>query len=130
MTKTKQEIFDFFDGVISKSAIRNIDGEFMVVGHKCQIALEEDDLIDVWIHNTKDISAGLGAWAVRNRLNLFISESTDTLVELNGEGYARGRVKDIILNNTSALGIKKKRNYSQKALEEKRLRMKKLRSTQ
>lgn len=68
----------------------------MVVGHTCQIALEDDGMLDVWICNPKDVSVGLGTEAVRNRLSPFQSCGSATVCELTGEGYARGRVEVLV----------------------------------
>ncbi len=103
---------EVFGKNVSSSAFKLIDGELNIIGKWCRITLEDNGVFDVWICNTKDISAGLGTRAVRNRLLPFQDRTGTKVVELTGEGYARVRRKEIILENLPLLGIKKKRRIS------------------
>jgi hypothetical protein len=51
---------EVFGKNVSSSAFKLIDGELNIIGKWCRITLEDNGVFDVWICNTKDISAGLG----------------------------------------------------------------------
>ncbi len=121
---TKNELFDAFDQKISKKAIVSRGGEFVIQGRFCVIAFEEPDLWDIWVCNPDDLSSGLTQRKVSGIIaTLQKSEGWGVFRELTGEADVRVRDKQLILNNLSVLGIKKKQEYSPETLEKMRIRM-------
>jgi len=123
-TPTKAAIYDFFDKKISKTAIREWDDQYCVIGKTCIINLEPNGIIDVWICNPKNMYAGLGQKAVRNRLQAFAGYTTSAVSELDGEAWIKTGDKQLILRNLKLLGIRKQAEYSPIALDAMKTRMK------
>ena len=90
-TPPREAIYQFFDTRISKSAIKEWDDQNCVIGKYCIVNLEPDDIIDVWLCNPKDMYAGLGQRAVRNRLQAFSGYSTSAVSELDGEAWVQDK---------------------------------------
>ena len=124
----KSALYEYFNQKIAKSAIQNIDDDWLVVGKYCRVGLDEDGQIDVWICNHKDIPAGLGTRKVKNILSSLNLTVKTPFMELNGEAWMKTRNKDLILRNLKLLGIRAKRQLSPEALEILRERMKTMRS--
>jgi hypothetical protein len=101
-----------FGNDVSSSAFKSIDGELNIVGKWCRIALEDNGVFDVWICNTADLNSGLVQKKVRNIVSRLNSQARSPFHELNGEAWGKVRGKEIILENLSVLGIKKKRRIS------------------
>ncbi len=108
----KSELYSFFDGQISRSAIRQRYDEWVIQGKYCIIAVE-DNLIDIWLCNPQNISQGLGTRSIKNRLDALKSPSTTLVRELTGEGIVRTRCKQDVLTNLKLLGIRKARRVSE-----------------
>ena len=111
---TKQEIFDAFDGKLSRKNITKVDGEWRLHGKDVEIEYLGDGLWDVYVCNRKDMYSGLGQRRVRNVLRLF-SPTPASVTELTGEGFVQGRLEDIkpvILEHRAFLGIRKKREVT------------------
>ena len=107
---SKQEIFGAFDQKISKSSIVKRDGEYVIQGKFCVIALEAPDLWNIWICNPDDLYSGLGTKKVHNICAVLKkSHSTSAYTELTGEAYMIVRGTELILKNRLVLGIPKKR---------------------
>ena len=103
----KQELYDYFDGQISKTCIHIADdGEAVVRGKYATIAVEEDGNIDVWICNNKDLPKGLGQKAVNNRVQA-IPECRKWRI-LDVEAWGKVTDKGVIQRNLKLLGIRKK----------------------
>ncbi len=117
----KQQLFDYFDQKISKTAINNIDGDWLVTGKFCRIGIDEDGQVDLWICNHRDITKGLGTRKLRNILSTIKSLTTAKIHELNGEAWVKLSDKSVVLLSLPLLGIRKKKVISQKHLN--RLRM-------
>ena len=112
MNFTKTEIFNFFEQKISKTAIKQCDDEWRVVGKWCYVALMENGWIDVWICNPKDLTNGLGQRKVNNidsRLNPSMYERVE---RANGENWYQTRDKNFVLLNLGIFGIRKKKQMS------------------
>ena len=108
----RDEIYNFFDQNISKKAIQNIDDEWQVVGKWCRIAIEENDVIDIWLCNPIDIATGLGTRKLRTLILALNSTVEGEFRELTGEAYTKTSLKDSNLLNLNLLGIRKKRIIS------------------
>lgn len=119
----KTELYEFFDKKISMKAIEWVDYEFMVVGKTARISVDKTGEIDLFICNHKDMSAGLGARALTNRLQAVQSQINRSVTELNGEAYIKTRDKDVVLRNMRMFGIRKKVEFSAESLENKRKAM-------
>ena len=105
----KQDIFDAFKGQISKIAIVNRDGEFVLQGKFCVVSPIEDRW-DIWLCKPKDIAAGLSARKLQSlirRLDLASLEGGFT--ELDGEAWFRVFSTDFVLQNLPVLGIRRKK---------------------
>ena len=113
---TKQEIFDAFSGAISKTAIVDLDGEYVIRGRWCIIA-NEGDLWDIWLCNPKDIVNGLGARKLTNLVGHLNSLVEWPFRELNGEAYTKVAGTALISASLRLLGIKKKRHMSQDQID-------------
>jgi hypothetical protein len=124
----KHEVFDAFEGKISRKAIN--DGacdkhpgwdEYGVTGKWCRITWVNEDLEwDVWIVNTRDLTKPLHTL----KIDPLVEKLTADPEEVSGEvirwdGEAQVRLKSVapILANLSALGIRKKREISQDQLD-------------
>ena len=133
----KQELFDAFDGKISKTAIQLLNDEYQIVGKFCRITfLDYGNGVyawDVWICNHKDIAKGLGQSKVhnivssltgipRNQISLDNPLVNGPHTVLNGEAVVWVGSTEIILKNLSLLGIRKKTQYSKEQLERMRER--------
>ena len=116
----KTELYEFFDKKISMKAIEWVDYEFTVVGKTARVTVDETGEIDLFICNHKDMSAGLGVKALRNRLQAAQSQINRSVTELNGEAYIKTRDKDVVLRNLRMFGIRKKVEFSKESLENKR----------
>ena len=114
---TKQELFDAFNGEISKKAIQRIDDEYRIVGKYCYVA-PQDDGFDIFICNTRNIAAGLGQKAVRNRMRAIFSSAVNAVTEVDGEAWGKVQDRDVILRNLKLLGIRKKRENSVSNLQQ------------
>jgi len=66
----KQQIFDAMGGLVSKTAIREGDDGYRVLGKYCALSppMEGEMDWDLWIHNPTDLSKGLGTGKVNNLL--------------------------------------------------------------
>ena len=111
---TKQEIFDAFQGEISKTAIIQKDGAWRIVGKWCEIE-RVGNLWDIFICNPGDMTKGLGQRKVNNIIDrLKIPPTNGTFRILNGEAYTQVQDINLILQNLSLLGIRRKRRLSEK----------------
>jgi len=116
----KTELYEFFDKKISMKAIEWVDYEFMVVGKTARISVDETGEIDIFICNHHDLKEGLGARALTNRLQALQDPAARLVVELNGEGYIKTRVKDKIYQSLKLLGIRRKKVMSQESMNKMR----------
>lgn len=121
---TQTEIYNAFDGKLSRSAIKERDGEYVIQGKWCIAAPEEGGIWDIWICNPKDITAGLGQGKVRNILKTLQKSilALGTTVkssfkELTGEAHGKVVGTAEILANTAVLGIRRKRKISQEQID-------------
>jgi len=106
--KTQDEIYQAFDKRISLSAIKYIDGSWMIVGRFCFIE-KIDDMWDLFICNTKDMVKGLGARKVSNiQSSLLSGRWKGVFTTLTGETYTRVAGTELILDNLKLLGIRKR----------------------
>jgi hypothetical protein len=117
---TKQQLYDDFDGKISKTCLVPDQGEplgYMIQGKYCWIQYGGDGWWNVFICNSTNLAAGLGQRRV-NRIARILSESPTTIAVrmLNGECDVWVQGTDLILQNLKLLGIRKKRKYSQEQI--------------
>ena len=126
---TKSEIYEAFDQKISKIAIVERDGNYVIQG-KWSIVEPIGRAFDVWICNPTDMTKGLGTRKVNNMLEAFQSHTRTPFHRLNGEAYTRVAGKEIILQNLDLLGIRKKRQYSDETLRKTKERLKEARDAQ
>lgn len=121
---TKQELFDAFDGKISKASIVDRDGEFVIQGKFCVIAPEGENVWDIWIGSPDDLYSGLSQRKVTGIITSLQKSAVGSAVrELTGEADTRVRGTGLILSNLRVLGIRKKREISPEAREKLRLRL-------
>jgi len=105
----KTEIFNAFNGQISRTAIREAGGEYWVVGKYCYVA-PQDGGWDVWICNTRDLTAGLGQRKVHNLCQAIFGRIKSGPQHKIVDGEAWGLVKtETVLLNAKILGIRRKR---------------------
>ncbi len=107
----KQQIFDAFDGQLSKKAIIQADGVWRIKGKDVEIEYLGDGIWDVYICNRQNMANGVGQRRVNNVLKLF-KPTPAAVTELTGEAFVQGRLEDIkpvILSHRAFLGIRKKR---------------------
>ena|SRR3990167_3241010 len=109
---TKDEIYRDLGGKISRTAIIDRDGEYVIQGKYCIAAPEEGGIFDVFICNPKNMAAGLGQKRVRNMLRAWKTSVGTTFRELTGEAWAKVAGTDEILANAAILGIRRKRKIS------------------
>jgi hypothetical protein len=115
----KQQIFDAFDGKLSKTCIKQVDGQWRIIGRDVEIEYMGDDCWDFYVRNIENIAAGIGTGRVNNVLAKFSSVGTP-VAKLNGEGYTQGslqQIKSVVLANRAFFGIPKKRELSEEQLE-------------
>lgn len=114
---TKKQLFNYFNGQISMKAICKIDGEWQIIGKWCRVSIDDDGLIDLFICNSADMYAGLGARKLKNIVSSLKSRVGTTFTEGNGEAWGKVRDKEVILQNITLLGIRRKRqvNYQHMA---------------
>ena len=125
---TKQELYEFFDRRISKTAIIKRDDEWIVKGKHCTLSLEDNYTIDVWICHPADLYSGLGQRKVRNILRILEKSPVGVqFIELTGEAHAKVQGTELILQNLKLLGIRKKREISQQTAQQLRFRLKEAR---
>ena len=98
------------------TAIQNVHGDWLITGKFCQIGIDEDGQIDLWICNLKDITKGLGTKKLRNMLSTIKSLTTATIHEITGEAWMKLSDKSVILSSLPLLGIRKKKVISQEHL--------------
>ena len=115
-SRTKQQLYDDFDGEISKTCLVPDQGEplgYMIQGKYCWIQYGGDGWWNVFICNSTNLAAGLGQRRV-NRIARILSESAveSTVRILNGEADVWVKGTDSILQNLKLLGIRKKREVS------------------
>ena len=121
----KKDIFDAFNGEISKKAIIQKDGAWRIVGKWCEIE-RVGDLWDIFICNPDNMTDGLGQRKVHNIIDrLKIPPINGTFRILNGEAYTQVSDINLILSNLSLLGIRRKRRLSEKTRHEHAERLKK-----
>lgn len=116
---TKQELYDAFDGKISKTCLvddQTETGSYMIQGKYCWIQTAFDYGDDVWnifICNPTDMHKGLGLRKVRNIVRVLPKTCVKTAYrELNGEADMWVKGTEGILQNLKLLGIRKKRELS------------------
>ena len=121
---TKDKIYRAFDGKLSRKAIIERDGEWVIQGKWCIAAPEADGIWDLWLCHPQDMAAGLGQRKVRNTLKtlqksiLALKTSTGTAFrELTGEAWGKVAGTTLILANTAVLGIRRKRKVSQAQID-------------
>ncbi len=108
------DILNAFEGRISKTAIRQVDDEWRVVGKFCYVTKDETgDTWDIWICSPSNLVAGLGRRKVRNIISRLESCTGEHFHELTGEAWGKVRGTEIILQNLDHLGIRKKRQISE-----------------
>lgn len=117
---TREQISAAFDGRISKLAIRWTGEGWEIVGKFCYVSYSGKHNVsrlgkqwDVFICNPADISKGLSQRKVHNivrNIEQYAQEGGFTI--LNGEAYAQGVLKDVILQNLVPLGIRRKKQFS------------------
>ncbi len=107
------EIYDAFDGRISKTAIQLVDDEWRIVGNWCYVIYDGNNMWDVWICNPPCLRDGLGQRKVKNIICSFKGVVKTPFRELTGEAYTKVQGTDAILNNLGLLGIRKKRQISE-----------------
>lgn len=122
MTMNKTEIFEAFDGLISKTAIKNggTSGEpdWYVEGKWARISPVEFGKWDVWVHNKADLAAGL----TEHRVSAILKK-VDTIVDrdvrvVRYDGEAAMTLNtDEVLRCTRALGIRRTRVVSEQTKE-------------
>ncbi len=114
---TKQQIFDAFNGYFSKVGIRQIDGEYRLIGKFVHIAPMEDcGLWDVWICNAADIPKGL----TKHKLTAILKKLPVSwqAERLTGEAYTQVPLDSLISELTflrHVLRIKKRQLHKGKA---------------
>lgn len=111
MTKTKTELYEVFQGKISKTAICFVDTEYRIVGKFCFIAPVGRGEWGLWLCNPKNLAKGLSTRKLAFLLAQLPQEAAFT--KLNGEAYATLQGVDLILNNLNLFGIKKRRRLSE-----------------
>jgi len=105
----KGEIYEYFDGLISKSAVKQADdGEWQVIGRFCKVSFD-DAAIDLFICNPKDMVNGIGQKKVNNIIRGLKSSVNVKFTELDGEAWAKVADKAVITDNLKLLGIRKKK---------------------
>ena len=109
---TKQELFDYFEGKISKTAIYPDNGPHYQVRGKYCVLYPYDNVIDVWIVNTKDMRSGLGTRKVKNIISAVQDRAGTPFRELNGEAFGKIGDKSVILDLLRVLGIRRKKIVS------------------
>ena len=108
---TKSEIYEAFDQKISKVAIVERDGNY-VIQVKWSIIERVDDLLDVFICNPNDMTKGLSQRKVNSMISHLKTPPPAPFKVLTGEAWTQVASKDFILQNLDLLGIRKKRQYS------------------
>jgi hypothetical protein len=111
------EIYNACEGKISRTAIIDRDGEYVIRGKCCIAAPEDNGIWDIWICNEKNLAIGLGQKKVRNTIRTFQSPIKVAFRELTGEAYAKVKGIESILANTGILGIRRKRKISQEQID-------------
>jgi len=127
ISMNKQELYDYFMQKISKVAIQDIDGEYMITGKFCRVGIDPDGQIDLWICNHRDLYKGLGQGKVNNILQAINSHVKTRFSIVNGEAWGKLQDKAVILKNLKILGIRKKTERSPEALKRQTDRLNKVR---
>jgi len=98
---------------ISSTAIQERDGEYVIVGKFCIITSQGGGRCDVWLCNSKDLAEGLST----RKLNILLKKLRlkEGFTVLDGEAYAHCRGKKLIENNLKLLGIRKRRQITEKS---------------
>lgn len=118
-----------FGGEVSKSAFRNIDGEWNLVGKFCRIIEDSektknnDAIFDVWICNHADLSKGLGTKKLGNIIRSLKLYCSEPFHELSGESYVKVQGTESIIRNLRSLGIRAKRKLTPEQAESIRKRL-------
>ena len=105
------DIFNAFNGIISKTAIINRDGEYMIRGKWCFIA-NEGNIWDIWLCNPVNLAAGLGTRKLRSMLQRLRGHVKTPFVELDGEAWCKEAGIEGILTSLAVLGIRKKKKVN------------------
>ena len=121
---TKFELVQIFPK-ISPTAIKERDGEIVIIGKFCIVASLGGNQWDLWICNPKDITKGLTTRKIRILLRNLAQEASFT--ELTGETYTNLQGADLISNNLDLLGIRKKRQLSEDQLQKMTDRLERMR---
>jgi len=128
-TLTKKQLFESFDGKISKSVIQNIDGDWQIVGKYCCISWLGKSW-DVFLCNSACFLAGLDQRKVKNIIrNLESSNINRDFTVLDGEAFSQDVQKEVILKYLSLLGIRRARTLTPKQRATLSKRMKKIRGS-
>ena len=128
---TKQELFDLFDGKISKVAMKPLPNTefhpFGIFGKYCEIEYLGDGWWDLYLRNRDSPNAQLSG----RRINQFMEKFNGIgvkLVKLDGEAYCQGKLelglKQAILAELKWLGIRKSVNLTPEARQKLADRMK------
>ena len=119
----KQEIFQALNEQVSMSAIHIGDDGPAVVGKFCTLSppLEGESDWELYIHNPKDLTAGLGARKLNNIINAVLAEvpTNGTLQSYEGEAVLAvppEHLGAVTGNLTKVLGIRRKRSVSPEQL--------------
>jgi hypothetical protein len=124
----RQQLFEYFDSIISLASIKNIDDEATVVGKWSRVVVEEDGLIDLWICNPKNLTAGLGERKVTNMITSMKISNNSTLHRLDGEAWVKLSDKKVILTGLKLLGIRAKKKMTRKMLNSLKQQLLKIKS--
>jgi len=126
----RQQIFDAFDGKISKSAIRDQGMGMMVYGKHCELEYMGSGLWDLYLRNPNSPASKLSG----RRINQFREKFQQTGLRINlldGEAWCQGELPNglgkCILSELKWLGIRKAPQYSPEQLEALRERMRNIR---
>lgn len=109
---SKQDLYEKLKGRISITAIKPRDSFYVVVGKFCIVELL-NDVWDIWLCNTKDLTKGLSTKKL-NLLAALFEQSPYKLnfTILNGEAIIRTKDVNFIIDNLKALGLRAKRIMS------------------
>lgn len=102
-----------FENEVSSSAFQVIDCETRIVGKFAQISLIGDRLFDIWL--VRPSLQPLSTRKLNSIIKRFPQEAK--FLVLTGEAYTQVRDVNIVIENLSLLGIKRKRKLSPEARE-------------
>ena len=138
----KQQIYDAFDGEVSKTAIRKVGDEWMLVGRYGFVA-PVDDVWDVFVCNPADMTKGLSQRKVGAILVGIYNRVFDNVADvssvseiygeswglriLDGEAYMQALSVEQIKKVLDLLGIRRSMNLSEDARAKMAQRMRALR---